>query len=74
MKDLMRWITFAAALYVPCAALFYAANVATIVAIRGLEPLTWDVLWAIFLRDALMAILIAMVFSLLLMRVWPRDP
>jgi hypothetical protein len=72
MKAFARWLTYAAALYVPCAALFYSANVATIIAIRGLEPLTSDVLLAILIRDALMAIPIAAIFAVVLMRVRRR--
>jgi hypothetical protein len=64
----VRWLFYAGALYAPCTALFYGANVATIATISGFEPLTEEVLWAIFLRDALLAIPIAAVFAFVLMR------
>jgi hypothetical protein len=69
MKGLARWLFYTVALYAPCAALSYAANIATIIAIRGLEPLTAEVLWVIFIRDALMAIPIAAIFAFVLLRV-----
>lgn len=69
MNAFVRWLFYAVALYAPCTALFYAANILTIAAIRGFEPLTEEVLWAIFLRDALLSIPIAAVFALGLMRV-----
>ncbi len=56
MRQIWRWIGIAAQLYVAFTLIFFAFNVATILVIRGPEPLTPAVLSYIFARDALMAI------------------
>ena len=55
-RRLWRWIGIAAQLYVLFTVIFFTFNVGTIVLIRGWEPLTPDVLYYIFARDALMSI------------------
>ena len=55
-RTLRRWIGIAAQLYVLFTVIFFTFNVATIVVIRGWSPLTPDVLYYLFARDAIMAI------------------
>lgn len=56
MRRFFWWLGVAAQLYVLFVAIFYSTNIATILAIRGYAPLTWEVMRAIFVRDALMCI------------------
>jgi len=65
MARVVRWIGFAALLYPLCVFFAFASNIATILAIRGLAPLTAEVMWAIFVRDALLCIPIAIVGTFL---------
>ena len=64
MRSLMVWAGVAAALYPLCVIVFYLANIATIFAIRGSAPLTSDMLYVLFLRDAVVCIPIAMLSAL----------
>jgi hypothetical protein len=65
MARVVRWIGFAVLLYPLCVFFAFASNIATILAIRGLEPLTAEVMSAIFVRDALLCIPIAIVATFL---------
>jgi len=65
MTNILRRIGFAVLLYPLCVFFAFASNIATIIAIRGLEPLTSEVMWAIFVRDALLCIPIAIVGTFL---------
>ena len=65
MNKALRWIGFAALLYVFSVFFFFASNIATILAIRGYEPLTQETMTAIFVRDALMCIPIAILGTFL---------
>jgi hypothetical protein len=56
MRRFWRWVGIAAQLYVLFTAIFLTFNIGTIVLIRGWEPLTPDVLYYIFARDAIMSI------------------
>lgn len=67
MRKLALKVGFVLALYVGCVVLFYASNVAAILALRGPAPLTWDVLRFLFVRDALVSIPITIVAAVL----WP---
>lgn len=64
MRNLMVWAGLAAALYPMCVVVFYLANIATIYALRGSELLTSDMLYTLFLRDAVVCIPIAMFSAL----------
>lgn len=64
MRGLLVWAGVAAALYPLCVIVFYLANVATIMALRGTEPLTSEVLLTLFLRGAVVCIPIAMFSAL----------
>lgn len=64
MRGLMLWAGVAAALYPLCVIVFYLANVATIFAIKGGALLTSDLLYYLFLRDAVVCIPIAMFSAL----------
>ena len=55
-RSVGRWVGIAAQLYVAFTLIFVAFNVSTIVMIRGWEPLTPDVLYYIFARDALISV------------------
>lgn len=55
-RSVWRWLGIAAELYVALTLIFFAFNVGTIFYLRGVEPLTPEVLGYIFARDALMAI------------------
>jgi hypothetical protein len=65
MTRVIRWIGFTALLYAVCVVFFFSSNIATIMAIRGPAPLTWEVMQAIFVRDALVCIPIAILGSFL---------
>ena len=65
MAKVIRWVGFAALLYPLCVFFAFASNIATILAIRGLAPLTSDVMWAIFVRDALLCVPIAILGAFL---------
>lgn len=64
-RSLVNWIGLVARLYVLTVVVFYSSNIATILAIRGFAPLTWDVLREIFVRDAVASIPIALGCSLI---------
>jgi len=64
MRNLMVWAALAAALYPMCVIVFYLANIATIFALKGGVVLTSDVLYFLFLRDAVVCIPIAMFSAL----------
>ena len=61
MRRVLHGIGITAQLYVLFVLVFYGSNIATIIAIRGYAPLTWDVLQYIFVRDAIVCIPIAIV-------------
>jgi hypothetical protein len=64
MRGLLVWAGIAAALYPLCVIVFYLANVATIFALRGADPLTSETLFDLFLRAAVINIPIAMISAL----------
>ncbi len=55
-RTIRRWIGIAAQLYVLFTVIFFSFNVATIVVIRGWSPLPPDVLYYLFVRDAVISI------------------
>jgi hypothetical protein len=74
-RRVWRWVGISAQLYVIFTVIFFTFNVGTIVLIRGWEPLTADVLYYIFARDALMSIGLAVlgcVFMAFFLRSLPR--
>ena len=74
-RRMWRWIGIAAQLYVLFTVIFFMFNIGTIVLIRGWEPLTPDVLYYIFARDAIMSIGLAAlgcVFMAFFLRSLPR--
>lgn len=74
-RRVVRWLGIAAQLYVLFTVIFFSFNIATIVVIRGWAPLTPDVLYYIFARDAIMSIGLAVlgcIFMAFFMRSLPR--
>ena len=61
LRAVLKWIGVTAQLYVLFVAVFYGANVAAIIAIRGLQPLNADVLRTLFVRDAFVCVPITIV-------------
>lgn len=64
MRRVLLWLGVVALLYALCLVVFYSTNIATIIAIRGFEPLTWEVMYVLFLRAAVICIPLAIVSSL----------
>jgi len=64
MRRAMLWVGIVVALYAMCLVFFYSANIATIIAIRGFAPLTWEVMYLLFLRAAVISIPLAILSSL----------
>jgi hypothetical protein len=61
LRAVLKWIGVMAQLYVLFVLVFYGANVAAIIAIRGLQPLNADVLRYLFVRDAFVCIPITII-------------
>ena len=55
-RTIRRWLGIAAQLYVLFTVIFFSFNVATIIVIRGWSPLTPEVLYYLFARDAVLSI------------------
>jgi hypothetical protein len=72
MRRVLLWIGVVAQLYVLTVVMFYSSNIATIIAIRGYAPLTWDVMREIFIRDAIVSIPIAIACSFIVVYVARR--
>ena len=71
-RRVLLWLGIVAQLYVLTIVMFYASNIATIIALRGYSPLTWDVMRQIFVRDAIVSIPIAIVCSFIVVYVARR--
>jgi hypothetical protein len=56
MRRVWRWVGIAAQLYVLLTAILLVSNIGAIVLINGWEPLTPNVLYYIFARDAVAGI------------------
>jgi len=65
MRPVLLWLGIVALLYAMCLAVFYSTNIATIILIRGYAPLTWEVMYVLFLRAAVICIPLALLSSLI---------
>ena len=55
-RPVTKWLGIAAQLYVLFNAIFFTANVSTIIALRGFDVLSTDALFQIFARGAMICI------------------
>jgi hypothetical protein len=69
MRRALLWLGIFAQLYVLIVVVFFGSNLAAIIAIRGYAPLTWDVTRALFIRDALVSVPMAIAATFVVVRV-----